>query len=115
MRFLFYYSFLLFFTIFHLFKFYLLFIFEHDLFLLGYSKIDKKQKFGALGIVESHSKELWSLSYVTYVDIIFATISFELKSKSRNLVAFIFLSNLPNCVGWVGSRLTWQASTNLIE
>ena len=31
-------------------------------FLLGYNKIAKKQSFSAVDIVESRSKEMWSLS-----------------------------------------------------
>ena len=38
-------------------------------FLLYYNKIHK-QKFGALDIVESQSKEIWSVSYVTCVNIV---------------------------------------------
>ena len=34
-------------------------------FFLGYDKIDIKQNFSALGIIEPQSKEVWSLSYVT--------------------------------------------------
>ena len=37
---------------------------------LDYNKIHKNQKFSALEIVESRSKEMWSVSYVTCVDII---------------------------------------------
>ena len=40
------------------------------IFFQDYNKIHKKQKFSALGIVESQSKEMWSASYVTCVDII---------------------------------------------
>lgn len=50
-------------------------------FLLGYNKIAKKQSFSAVDIVESRSKEMRSLSYVTEVDIILATITFEFKLK----------------------------------
>ena len=32
---------------------------------------------------------MWSLSYLTCVDIILVTITFKFKSKQRNLVAFI--------------------------
>ena len=53
-----------------LFFFYYLYFFFHDLFLLDYNKVYKKQKFGALNILESQSKEMWSVSYVTGVDII---------------------------------------------
>ena len=49
---------------------YYLFFFPYDLFLLDYNKIHNKQKLGALDIAESQSKELWSVSYVTCVDII---------------------------------------------
>ena len=49
----------------------------------------KKQKFGGLDIVKSQSKGMWSLSYLTCVDIILVTITFKFKSKQRNLVAFI--------------------------
>ena len=35
-------------------------------FLLGYNKLDKKQKFSAPDIVESGSKDVWSLSYTIY-------------------------------------------------
>ena len=34
-------------------------------FLLDYNKIHEKQKFGAFDMVESCSKEMWSVSYVT--------------------------------------------------
>ena len=50
--------------------FYYLYFFFYDLFLLDYNKVYKKQKFGALNILESQSKEMWSVSYVTGVDII---------------------------------------------
>ena len=43
-------------------------MFSFDLFLLDYDKIHKKQKFSALDIVESCSKEMWSISYVTCVE-----------------------------------------------
>ena len=43
-------------------------MFSYDLFLLDYDKIHKKQKFSALDIVESCSKEMWSISYVTCVE-----------------------------------------------
>ena len=39
-------------------------------FLLDYNKIHKKQKFSAFNIVESWSKEMWLVSYVTCIDII---------------------------------------------
>ena len=39
-------------------------------FLLDPNKIHKKQKLSAFDIVESQSKEMWSISYVTCVDII---------------------------------------------
>ena len=39
------------------------------IFLLDYHKIQKKQKFSALDIVECLNKEMWSISYVTFVDI----------------------------------------------
>ena len=48
--------------------------------LFGYNKIDKKQKTGALDIVESRGKQMWSLSYVTCNDI-FLTITFEVMQK----------------------------------
>ena len=32
-------------------------------------KYIKKQKFSAIDIVEYRSKEMWSISYVTFVDI----------------------------------------------
>ena len=38
--------------------------------LLDYNKTHKKQKFSALDIVESQSKEMWSVSYVTCADIL---------------------------------------------
>ena len=53
-----------------LYTFYCLYFFEYDLFLLDYNKIHKKQKFCARDIVESQRKEMWSVSYVTCVDII---------------------------------------------
>ena len=34
---------------------------KYDLVLLGCNKIDKKQKFNASDVVESWSKEMWSL------------------------------------------------------
>ena len=37
---------------------------------LDYNKIRKKQKIGALDIVESQTKRMWCVSYVTCVDII---------------------------------------------
>ena len=37
-------------------------------FLLDYNKIHKKQKFSAFDIVESQSKEMWLVSYVTCID-----------------------------------------------
>ena len=41
-------------------------------FLLGYHKIEEKQKFNALDIVDSLSQEIWSLSYVTLtINIVF--------------------------------------------
>ena len=40
-------------------------------FLLGYNKIDKKQKFSAFDIVESRIKERRSLSYITLIIDIF--------------------------------------------
>ena len=36
--------------------FYCLFFFLYDLFLLGYNKIDKKQKFSAPGMVQPRNK-----------------------------------------------------------
>ena len=39
-------------------------------FFSDYDKIHKKQKFSALGIAESQSKEMWLISYATCVDII---------------------------------------------
>ena len=39
-------------------------------FFLNYNKIHKTPKFGALDIIETQSKELWSVSYVTCVGII---------------------------------------------
>ena len=39
------------------------------IFILDYEKMHKKQKFSALAIVEYLSKEMWSNSYVTFVDI----------------------------------------------
>ena len=53
----------------HLF-FYYLYFFKYDLFLLDYDEIHKKQKFSAPDIVESCGKEMWSISYVTCVEII---------------------------------------------
>ena len=38
-------------------------------FFSDYDKIHKKQKFSALGIAESQSKEMWLISYLTSVDI----------------------------------------------
>ena len=40
------------------------------IFFSDYEKMHKKQKFSALAIVEYRSKEKWSNSYVTFVDII---------------------------------------------
>ena len=34
------------------------------------NKIHKKQKFGALDIIESQSKEIWLVSFIAFVDII---------------------------------------------
>ena len=39
-------------------------------FFFGYNKIHKKLKFSTLDIVESQSKEMSSVSYVTCVDIL---------------------------------------------
>ena len=50
--------------------YFLLFIFLLWFFFLDYNKIYKKQKFGTLDIIESQSKEMWLVSYVTCVDII---------------------------------------------
>ena len=44
------------------FPFYYLFFFWYYLFLLSCNKINKKQKFSELEIVESQRKEIWSLS-----------------------------------------------------
>ena len=41
------------------------------LFILGYNNIGKKQKFRALNIAESRSKNMWLLVYVTCVENIF--------------------------------------------
>ena len=41
------------------------------IFHLGYEKIDKKQNFSAVDIVELGSKEMRSLSYVTWMINIF--------------------------------------------
>ena len=38
---------------------------QFDIFLLGYNKVDKKQKFSAFEMVESLSQEMWFLSYVS--------------------------------------------------
>lgn len=35
--------------------------------ILGYNKIDGKQKFSVLDIIESQTKEIWLLSYVTSI------------------------------------------------
>ena len=43
--------------------------------------MDQKQEVSALDIVELQSKEMWSLLYLTCVDIIFATVTFEFNSK----------------------------------
>ena len=40
------------------------------IFFLDYNKIHKKQKIIAFDIVESWSKEMWLVSYGTYIDII---------------------------------------------
>ena len=40
------------------------------IFFLDYNKILKKQKFSLSAIVESQSKEMWSVSYVTCIDIV---------------------------------------------
>ena len=45
-------------------------IHSDDIFLLDCNKIHKKQKFSANDIVESGSKEIWSVSYVPCVDTI---------------------------------------------
>ena len=42
---------------------------SYYLFLLDYIKIHKKQKLSALDIIESWSKEMWSISYVSCVNI----------------------------------------------
>ena len=52
------------------FFYYHLCFFQYNLFLLDYNKIHKKQKFGALDVVESQSKEMWFSSYVVSVEII---------------------------------------------
>ena len=46
-----------------------LYFFKYDLFLLDYDRIHKKQS-STLDIVEYRSKEMWSISYVLFVDII---------------------------------------------
>ena len=46
------------------------YLFFCDIFL-GYNKIDKKEQFSALDIVESWIKKMWSLSYVTSMINIF--------------------------------------------
>ena len=38
--------------------------------LLNYNNIHKNKKFNVLDIVESGSKEMWPVSYITWVDII---------------------------------------------
>ena len=43
---------------------------QYDIFLLDHNKIRKNKKFSALDIVERQSTEMWSVSYVTCVDII---------------------------------------------
>ena len=50
--------------------FYYLYFFKRDLILLDYNKVQRKQNFCALDIVKSLSKEMWSVSYVTCVDMI---------------------------------------------
>ena len=58
------------------------------IFLLDSKKIHKKQKFNVLDIVESQSKEMWLVSYVTCVDIItglFNSITNIFIFKSANL------------------------------
>ena len=49
----------------HIFLFSFYFSSNMIFFFLGYDKIDIKQNFSALGIIEPQSKEVWSLSYVT--------------------------------------------------
>ena len=58
------------FTYKYFFFYYYLYFFQYNLFLLDYNGIHKKQKFGALDIVESQSKEMWFSSYVVSVEII---------------------------------------------
>ena len=67
----------------HKYLFFILFIF-----LLNYKKIHKKQKFNVPDIVESQSKEMLLVSYVTCVDIItglFNSITNIFIFKSANL------------------------------
>ena len=54
------------------------------IFFLDYNKIHKNQKFSALEIVESRSKEMWSVSYVFCVDII-------IQVSLTRLSVFLFL------------------------
>ena len=56
----------------HILFFLLLIFFSFDLFLLGYNKIDKKQKLSATDIVESRSNGTWSLLYITLMIYIFS-------------------------------------------
>ena len=50
--------------------FYNWYFFQYDIFLLDHNKIRKNKKFSAFDIVEWPSTEMWSVSYVTCVDII---------------------------------------------
>ena len=50
--------------------FYNLYFFQHDIFLLDHNKLHQKQKISAFDIIEWHSTEMWSVSYVTYIDTI---------------------------------------------
>ena len=73
-------------------SFFLLFIFLVIwLFLLDYNKIHKKQKFSAHDIVESWSKDMWSIliSCVACVDIIA-----QISLTPWSVVLFLYVSTL---------------------
>ena len=71
-------------------------------FFSDYDKIHKKQKFSALGIAESQSKEMWLISYAICVDRV-AQVSLTPRSVLLFLavvtlkvrIIIIFLTNQP--------------------
>ena len=66
------------------------------IFLLGYEKIDKKQNFSAGDIVESGSKEMRWLSYVTWMINIF--LSFRWARNLGSLFLFCRPTDRPEII-----------------